>query len=155
MDKNEGEILSGNISLRIYGMDGIDEEYNELSHIATISNSEKANPFFYLLIIIVLLKKRIYPQNLVKMEWNWMTVQKEIQLKKNITGKYQRILKMAAFLFLPSNQYVEGSTYKSLYSKSNKYSIRFEYNILALEDENRAYMDLSNRNITIKYLLLL
>ena len=150
MDKNEGEILSGNISLRIYGLDGIDEEYNELSHIATISNSEKANPFLP------------FDHYSSSEEENISTESSEdgVELDDGIEGnlveeKYNREIledfENGSFSFLPSNQYVEGSTYKSLYSKSNKYSIRFEYNILALEDENRAYMDLSNRNITIKY----
>ncbi len=40
---------------------------------------------------------------------------------------------------------------KSNNSKSNKHSLRLEYNILALEEENRAYIDLTDKNIILKY----
>ncbi|NLX62924.1 MAG: LysM peptidoglycan-binding domain-containing protein [Tissierellia bacterium] len=55
------------------------------------------------------------------------------------------------FDFIPSNIYVKGNVFKSTNSKSNRYSLRLEYSILALEDENRAYINLSNREIYIKY----
>lgn len=55
------------------------------------------------------------------------------------------------FEFIPSNKFVQGNVFKSNKSKSKNYSIRLEYKILAFEDENRAYIDLSNKKISIKY----
>lgn len=53
--------------------------------------------------------------------------------------------------FIPSNKYVQGNVFKSSKSKSNNSSVRLEYSIMAIEDENRAYIDLSDEDISIKY----
>jgi len=55
------------------------------------------------------------------------------------------------FSFIPSNPNVSGATTLSTIKKSGKYSLRFEYNILAIEEENRAYIDMSDSNIEFKY----
>ena len=46
---------------------------------------------------------------------------------------------------------VKGNAIPSTISKSGKFSLRLEYDILALEDENRAYIDLSSNNIILKF----
>jgi len=46
------------------------------------------------------------------------------------------------YSFVPSNEFVKGNVEPSTIKKSGKYSLRFEYNMLALGNENRAYIDL-------------
>lgn len=53
--------------------------------------------------------------------------------------------------FIPSNPRVKGNVVSSTIRKSGKYSMRLEYNILALEEENRAYVNLNNNDILFKY----
>ncbi|NLY47080.1 MAG: LysM peptidoglycan-binding domain-containing protein [Tissierella sp.] len=53
--------------------------------------------------------------------------------------------------FIPSNPRVKGNVVPSTIRKSGKYSMRLEYNILALEEENRAYVNLNNNDILFKY----
>lgn len=53
--------------------------------------------------------------------------------------------------FIPSSDMIKGDVSPSTLRKSGKYSLRFEYNMLALEEENRAYIDLSNSDIIFKY----
>ena len=55
------------------------------------------------------------------------------------------------YSFIPSSDMIKGDASPSTISKSGKYSLRFEYNMLALEEENRAYIDLSSSNIEFKY----
>ena len=53
--------------------------------------------------------------------------------------------------FIPSSDMIKGDVSPSTLRKSGKYSLRFEYNMLALQEENRAYIDLSNSDIIFKY----
>lgn len=52
--------------------------------------------------------------------------------------------------FIPSNEFIKGNAEPSTIKKSGKYSLRFEYNMLAVGEENRAYIDLGN-GIELKY----
>lgn len=54
------------------------------------------------------------------------------------------------YQFIPANSLVKGRVLSSNIKKSGKGSLRLEYNILALEDDNRAYIDLSSNNINLK-----
>lgn len=53
--------------------------------------------------------------------------------------------------FLPSQSLVKGNVSRSTNSKSKQYSLRLEYNILAMDDINRAYVDISKNEIEFKY----
>ena len=46
---------------------------------------------------------------------------------------------------------MKGSVSQSTKAKSKKYSLRFEYNIVAIEEENRGFIDVSKNNILLKY----
>ncbi len=48
------------------------------------------------------------------------------------------------YSFVPSNQFIKGNVEPSTIKKSGKYSLRFEYNMLAIGEENRAYIDLGS-----------
>ncbi len=53
--------------------------------------------------------------------------------------------------FIPSHYYVTGNAIPTSLSKSGRYGLRLEYSIVAVEDENRAYVDISKNNIQISY----
>ena len=55
-----------------------------------------------------------------------------------------------SYSFVPSNEFIRGNAEPSTIKKSGKYSLRFEYNILALGQENRAYIDLGSE-LVLKY----
>lgn len=52
--------------------------------------------------------------------------------------------------FIPSNPLIKGSAVPFSIAKSGNKSLRFEYNILAFEEENRAYIDLSSKDIMLR-----
>ena len=54
------------------------------------------------------------------------------------------------YSFIQSNEYIKGNVEPSTIKKSGKYSLRFEYNMLAIGQENRAYIDLGSE-IELKY----
>lgn len=54
------------------------------------------------------------------------------------------------YSFIPSNEHIKGNVEPSTIKKSGKYSLRFEYNMLAIGQENRAYIDLGS-GIELKY----
>lgn len=53
--------------------------------------------------------------------------------------------------FIPSHYYVAGNAMPTSISKSGRYGLRLEYSIVAVKDENRAYVDISKQNIKIGY----
>ena len=55
------------------------------------------------------------------------------------------------FNFIPSSEHVKGNAVISNNSKSKNNSLRVEYDILAIEEENKAFIDLSDKKILIKY----
>ncbi len=70
-------------------------------------------------------------------------------------GSYAKVFRLHDFevrnyYFIPSNEFVKGNVEPSTIHRSGKYSLRFEYNILALGQENRAYIDLGP-DIELKY----
>ena len=143
MDKDKDNQLAGNISLKIYSLEGIAEEEENLIYIDDVASSDKLSPFKpfeeY---------KEINDENIV-LEDN------SLEGKSIDTDNYHREVledfEDGGLYFIPSNKNIKGSLSKSTNSKSKKHSIRFEYNIITLEDENRAYVDLTDKNIMIKY----
>ena len=57
---------------------------------------------------------------------------------------------MRNYTFIPSNEFIKGNAEPSTIRKSGKYSLRFEYNMLSIGEENRAYVDLGT-GIELKY----
>ncbi|NMB27321.1 MAG: LysM peptidoglycan-binding domain-containing protein [Tissierellia bacterium] len=146
MDKVEDNQLAGNISLKIYSLEGIVETGEDFSYIDIVSDSDKFNPFRpfdnYKEVDEGLVGDSIDNVNSISGEVSSLDeYNKEILEDFESEGLY----------FMPSNQNIKGSVSKSTNSKSKKYSLRFEYNIVALADENRAYIDLTDKNIMLKY----
>ena len=56
-----------------------------------------------------------------------------------------------SYSFVPSTSMIKGDVSPSTTAKSGKYSLRFEYNMLAMEEENKAFIDLSKADINLNY----
>ena len=150
MDKDRDNQLAGNISLKIYSLEGIVETEEDFAYIDIVSDSDKSSPFKpfedY---------TEINNENIVSEEENLIEGSNSIigevpnvdEYKKEIFEDFED----GGLYFIPSSKNIKGSLSRSTNSKSKKYSLRFEYNIVALEDENRAYIDLTDKNIILKY----
>lgn len=143
MDKDKDNQLAGNISLKIYSLEGIAEGEENLIYIDDVTSSDKLSPF-----------KPFEDYTEISGE-NITLADNALEGEAVDVDNYQyEILEDfedEGLYFIPSNKNIKGSLSKSINSKSKKHSIRFEYNIIALEDENRACVDLTDKNIMIKY----
>lgn len=140
MDRDKLDGLSGNMSLKVYSLDGITDTDSEVIYIDTDISEPKKTPFL--------------PYN----EFVEDEINNSITGEENIPTEDDFIRRQMLHDFeynnynlIPSNAMVKGKVLPSTIAKSNKYSLRFEYNILALEEENRAYIDISKSNIILRY----
>jgi type IV pilus assembly protein PilO len=139
MDK-AGEELIGNISLKIYSLEGIVETDGNFINVNIAEGSSEGSMFD---------EYEGYIDEDTKNESK--VASSEID-DSNYTKVYLlHDFETKDYYFIPSNDLIKGDVSPSTTRKSGKYSLRFEYNILALEDENRAYIDLSSKDIELKY----
>ncbi len=147
VDSIDTDMLRGNLSMRIYALDRYQKMNNDDLHLEYRASIDKDNPFFPLV-------EANHQEQLSENDGHVENQHKELSsLDKE--ESFNRVIledfESGNFYFIPSHKYIKGGSYKSTNAKSNSYSIRFEYHILALEDENRAYLDLSDRNISLGY----
>lgn len=140
MDRDNTEALNGSMSLRVYSLDGIAETDKDVVYIDTAVGEPKKTPF---LPYTEFAENKI--DNSVSVEENIPT--EDDYIRRQILHDFE----YNNYNIIPSSTMVKGKVLPSTIAKSNKYSLRFEYNILALEEENRAYIDISKSNITLKY----
>lgn len=152
MDRDK-EDLVGNINLRIYGLENIDSFDEEDFYIDTSFNNDKSSPFKPFDSYSNVVEKEEFEEGQIvddnKDNQN-INIQGDLVEKiyhKDVLEDFET----GDFHFIPSNQNIKGDTFLSSYSKFDENSLKLEYDILALEDENRAYIDLSNKNIITKY----
>lgn len=144
MDRTDDQLV-GTISLSFYSMDSHDGSKDIIS-IPETADEFKEDPFqpFY-----------EYEEDLNTGEVTEEIPETADDVQEEIQDVYYREtledFETGSFDFIPSNRYVQGNVFKSSKSKSNSSSIRLEYSIMAIEDANRAYIDLSGKEISIKY----
>ena len=140
IDRSSLEGLNGNMSLKIYSLDGIADADSDVVYIDTAISEPKKTPF---------LPYTDFAENVVD---NSIYVEESIPTEDDfIRRQILHDFEYTNYNLIPSGTMVKGKVLPSTISKSNKYSLRFEYNILALEEENRAYIDISKSNIVLKY----
>lgn len=145
MDRDSKGKLNGNMSLKVYSLEGIVETNKDIVYIDTMSNGSKNTPFSEY-------DDYIVKEDLVDKDGNIIGEDKGKEVATNLYIE-ETLLEFESKnnYFLPSQPLVKGNVMQSTNSKSKKYSLRFEYNILAVEEENKAYVDISKNNITLKY----
>lgn len=137
MDRNASNMLMGNISLKVYSLDGIADSEENVVYIDTDKDVLKETPFSAF---------SDYTES--------TTIDEDSEIVSEVNQYIEKTLidfETMNNFFLPSSQLVKGNVNLSSNSKSKKYSLRLEYNILAVEDENRAYVDITKNNVVLKH----
>lgn len=147
MDRNSGGTLNGNMSLKIYSLEGIADGDEDVIYIDMPSNSSKETPFAKYRDFAITEELEDERRNLIAEKGNMGTEAEDSPYIEKTLLDFES----GNNYFIPSQPLVKGNVMRSTNAKSKKYSLRFEYNILAVEKENRAYVDISKNNITLKY----
>lgn len=157
MERQESNSLNGNMNLKIYSLEGILENDRDVIFIDKSSIGTKISPFA---------EYDEYASYKAKEE-----AEAEAEVGDVTTGSMDEsligpesdgekdLMKRETVLgfeednihFIPSQPLVRGLATRSTKSKIGKYSLRVEYDILAVEDQNRVYLDLSENSINLKY----
>ena len=140
MDRKSNDELAGNMSLKIYSLEGIAETNPEVVFVETVDSSGEGSLF-----------GSFEGYDINAEEISGLGASTAIDYLD-----YTKVYKLHDFesrnyTFIPSNKSIKGDTVPSTISKSGKYSLRFEYNMLALDEENRAYIGLGSNEIELKY----
>lgn len=164
MDQDSDGKLLGNVELKVYGLGEIGDISTDVVYIDTGKMGNKTNPFD--VFEGFQSKEEIEDERedgLVEgsnedhdsyRDNDFRNNYENKGDKKDGTNYYTEVLENfdeGNLYFIPSHKNIKGQLSKSSNSKHKKNSTRLEYNILAVEDENRAYIDLTDKNINIKY----
>ncbi len=153
IDRNIDNNIIGNIGLKIYGLEGIEETDEELVYIDTnIPEGERDNPFIAYEDFKD--KREIIEEPLEEIMDRIEDSSRVNIVEETQVNYYSEILEdfeKEGLYFIPSHKNINGRLSKSTNSKYKQHSLRLEYEILAIEDENRAYIDLTDKDIIIKY----
>lgn len=141
--KNDNEV-SGNMYLKVYSLEGLAEtdQNSNIIQVATVDNSEEGSLFGSFKDY-----RDLSNESSEGADSLYQPTAGEELIRAQLLHDFENM----NYDFIPSNEYIKGDALPSVIRKSGKYSLRFEYNILALGDENRAYIDLSGNNIVLKY----
>lgn len=150
IDRSDNTTLGGNMSLKIYSLEGLAKTDPNVIKIANIDGSQEGSLFGAF--------SGFKEQNTggggegagagATSGGGSSGLGEGVEL---IKAQLLHDFETRNYSFIPSNPLIKGDTTPSTIRKSGRYSLRFEYNMLALEDENRAYIDLSKSDITFKY----
>lgn len=153
IDQDE-ENLIGELRLKAYSSETIFEKDEDFVAIDTVLNTEKENPFKPFVEY-----EEVKDGDTVGMNEEKESSEFESSGSFSPSGESQEKLNKTLvesfdegkICFVPSHLNTKGNVYRSRKAKEGKYSLRFEYNILAVEEENRAYLDFREKNINFKY----
>ncbi len=146
-DKNDS--ILGQIRIKVHSLEGIFDDEGDVVAIDTVINIEKQNPFAP----FEEYAEKVEDESLDNNTNNINGYSEDLNSVSEETIKGQLIegFESGKTYFMPSSLNVKGNISRATKSKEGKYSLRFEYNILAVEEENRAYVDIKEKNIAIKY----
>lgn len=145
MDRTAAADLSGNMSLKIYSLKGLAEADPNVIYIDAVNSSGEGSLFGAF---------GGYSDSISTSGGSTASSGGSSTVIDD--SDYTKVYLLHDFenrnySFIPSSDMIKGDASPSTISKSGKYSLRFEYNMLALDDENRAYIDLSSSDIEFKY----
>ncbi|CCQ95981.1 putative Peptidoglycan-binding LysM [[Clostridium] ultunense Esp] len=153
MDRDIGDNLAGNIGLKIYSLEGIADIDEEIDYINASIIEGKTNPFvaFEGFEKEGNLGEEGPIDDIIDDNNRSHIPSTEEEIMDNFHREVLETFEDGGLYFIPSHKNIRGRLSKSSNFKHRNYSLRLEYDILAIEDENRAYIDLTDRNIIIKY----
>lgn len=148
MDRTNNSELGGNMSLKVYSLEGLADTDPNVIYVDTANGSGEGSLFGSF-------GGYTDPSTATGTEGTAGTGTTGDSTTIN-DSDYTKVFMLHDFEnrnynFIPSNGMIKGDVSPSTIKKSGKYSLRFEYNMMALEEENRAYIDLSNNDIEFKY----
>lgn len=156
VDRDMDTELAGNIGLKIYSLEGISHMDEELAYIDTESIEGKSNPFtafegFQREEEIEKEEESIDSINPIDSANMSNIPESREEIVNNYYSEVLEDFEGIGLYFMPSHKNIKGRLSKSTNSKYKKHSLKLEYNILAVEDENKVYIDLTDKNLVIKY----
>ncbi|MDR7856127.1 LysM domain-containing protein [Tissierella sp.] len=138
MDMDTDGKLNGIMTLKVYSLDGIAEADSNIIYIDIAKEEDKNTPF-------------IPYEDYKSSETNIVEEIEKVVVVKPYVEETLLDFENKNFYFLPSQEFVKGYVSQSTKAKSKDYSLRLEYDIVAIEEENRGYIDISKNNIQLKY----
>lgn len=155
LDRRDDKILSGNMSLNIYSLEGLAKLDPNIIYIETANTSGEGSLFDsfsgYIEQSTEGGSSESISEGIGSASSSGSLGGSSGAAIDGIKGQLLTEFDYNNFDFIPSSPYVGGSTSLSTIKKFGKYSLRYEYNILAIEEENRGYIDFSKSNIEFKY----
>lgn len=140
MDREGDSNLSGNITLKIYSLEGIAQTDPEVIEVETVDGTGEGS---------LIASYDGYSDDVASggAQGGSYGGGKSGSGTSINDSDYVKVYKLDDFEtrnynFIPSNENIKGSAEPSTIKKSGKYSLRFEYNMFAIGEENRAYVDL-------------
>lgn len=134
--------LEGNMNLKIYSLEGLAKVEKDVITIDIGEGGNIKTPFTPYSDFTEAISAYEEDSYLDESEFHEPTEKEGLVLYEFDDSNYE---------FIPSSPRVKGNVVPSNIKKSGKYSMRLEYNILALEEENRAYINLIDNDILFKY----
>lgn len=150
MAKTSGD-LNGNMNLRVYSLDGLAETDKDIIYIDKSNIGRKSSPFSEY--------EDFISVDDLDQEGDGEGFSPDPSFDGGQGDLVEDPYKTEVLLgfernnnyFIPSQSLVKGRAIQSTNSKSGRYSLRLEYNILAVEEENIAYVDIADNKIKLKY----
>lgn len=142
LDRKDEKELGGTMSLKIYSLEGLAETNPNVIQVSAYNGSGEGSPFG------AFSGYKDPNADIGGTGGDSTGSGEDIDL---IKAQLLHDFEQRNYSFIPSNNLIKGDTTPSTIRKSGRYSLRFEYNMLALEEENRAYIDLTKSNIEFKY----
>lgn len=143
MDRTSDSELGGNMSLKIYSLEGLADTDPNVIYVNTADGTAEGSLFGAF--------GGYKDGSEAATDTTTGSTSTEIA-ETDFTKVYMlHDFEKRTYSFIPSSNMIMGDASPSTVAKSGKYSLRFEYNMLALDEENRAYVDLNQADITFKY----
>ncbi len=163
MDRLDDKSVSGNLSFKVYSLEGLVDEDPNVIYVDIADNSDNNN-------IIDSFESFASPTENEENGGSTGTggtsgengsngnngggsgstpggSEAETEIKGDIINDFE----VKNYFFIPSHEYTSGNVMPSTIKQSGKYSARLEYNIISLQEENRVYVDITNQKIQFNY----
>ena len=146
MDRESDSNLTGNMTLKIYSLEGIAETEPEVIPVKTANGSGEGSLFAAYDGYSALASTGGATGGAGNSPSGGTDINDSDYTKVYSLHDFE----IRNYSFVPSNEFIKGNVEPSTIKKSGKYSLRFEYNMLAIGEENRAYIDLGS-GIDLKF----
>lgn len=148
--ETEDDTLAGNMNLKIYSLEGLAKTDRDVIYVDIAEGESSKTPFTPYSDYVEAVEdgQGLDQEDLAGIEDDIPLAPGGEEVK---AGELLHEFDNRMYEFIPSNPRVKGNAIQSTIKKSGRYSMRLEYDILALEDENRAYVNLLGQDIILKY----